>query len=341
MTAPVRSTSTEAATSTLEAASVVAGRPRATQALALSESEWRGRRDAHEQRVDGWTTDVLRRHSHAICDPVEDFLFDYYPYSPAQLRRWSPGHGRVLRGATFEDFPERPGFHPGRDGIAVDVSTVPAVGRRLSWVREVLRRTADRPAAFHCFGMHEWAMVHGAEQGEVRHSSLPLRVTPDDVRRTVDEVGLRCTHFDAYRFFTPAATPRNRFPLDRFSTIDFEQPGCIHANMDIYKWAFQLMPFVDSVLLADAFELAVQAREIDMRASPYDLALLGFTPIAIETTAGREEYVTHQQQLYAKAQPIRQQLLNVYQKMLERVSGLVGVTALAGQRFPSENVQTG
>lgn len=176
---------------------------------------------------------------------------------------------------------------------------------------------------------------------EIRHDQYPLRISTEDLATFVESQSLCCTHFDAYRFFTPAAIPRNRFALDRFSTIDFEQPGCIHANMDIYKWAFQLMPFVDSVLLADAFELAVEAREIDMRASPYDLASLGFTPIAIETAAGREAYVTHQQQLYAKAQPIRQRLLNIYQNMMEIVSGLVGVPTSAGLRLSIENVQTG
>ena len=309
MTAPVRSTSTEAATSTLEAASVVAGRPRATQALALSESEWRGRRDAHEQRVDGWTADVLRRHSHAICDPVEDFLFDYYPYSPAQLRRWSPGHGRVLRGATFEDFPERPGFHPGRDGIAVDVSTVPAVGRRLSWVREVLRRTADRPAAFHCFGMHEWAMVHGAEQGEVRHSSLPLRVTPDDVRRTVDEVGLRCTHFDAYRFFTESARPLNAITPSRDAQPELEQAGCLHATMDLYKYAMWLEPALPAEMKADAFDLARRCRTVDMQASPYDVTVLGLETIAVETTRGRSWYAELQRAFADEGQQLRRRML--------------------------------
>jgi hypothetical protein len=305
-----------------------------------SREAWQAEQAAHRERVQPWTKDRVERSLRGEKHPVYDFLFQYYAFRPAHLERYSPGLEVLLCEATAKelDWPDR--YRVDAEGARLDVGAFPV--RRLPmlrWTVRFLENCLERQPLFHCYGLHEWAMVYRSP--EVRHDQYPLRISPEELANFVESQSLCCTHFDAYRFFTPAATPRNRFPLDRFSTIDFEQPGCIHANMDIYKWAFQLMPFVDSVLLADAFELAVQAREIDMRASPYDLALLGFTPIAIETTAGREEYVTHQQQLYAKAQPIRQQLLNVYQKMLERVSGLVGVTALAGQRFPSENVQTG
>ncbi|HMO36247.1 MAG TPA: 3-methyladenine DNA glycosylase, partial [Gemmatales bacterium] len=139
----------------------------------------------------------------------------------------------------------------------------------------------------------------------------------------VESQALCCTHFDAFRFFTTAASPRNRFQLDRFSNNEYEQPGCIHATMDLYKWSFQLMPYLSSKLLADAFELAVTAREIDMRASPYDLRALGFPPIPIETTQGREEYTMYQQALYEKAQPIRQSLLVAYYQMEQEVSKFI------------------
>jgi hypothetical protein len=42
-----------------------------------------------------------------------------------------------------------------------------------------------------------------------------------------------------------------------------------------------------------------------MRASPYDLHAYGFTPIAIETPAGRAEYVRIQQGIAARAAPLR------------------------------------
>jgi hypothetical protein len=53
-----------------------------------------------------------------------------------------------------------------------------------------------------------------------------------------------------------------------------------------------------------------------MRASPYDLRGLGFPPIAIETRAGREEYVEHQRRLAARARPVRERVLGVYRRLL-------------------------
>ena len=86
--------------------------------------------------------------------------------------------------------------------------------------------------------------------------------------------------------------------------------------MDLYKWSYKLLPFVPGELLADAFELALAAREIDMRASPYDLRELGFEPICIETADGRAEYEREQRSLAERATPLREQLLNVCAKIL-------------------------
>ena len=44
--------------------------------------------------------------------------------------------------------------------------------------------------------------------------------------------------------------------------------------MDLYKWAYKLGPLVESELVMDCLELAADARELDMRASPYDLPRL-------------------------------------------------------------------
>ena len=50
--------------------------------------------------------------------------------------------------------------------------------------------------------------------------------------------------------------------------------------MDLYKHAFRLTPMIASDLVADCFELARDIRVLDMRAAPYDLADLGFEPVA-------------------------------------------------------------
>ncbi|MBX6722544.1 MAG: 3-methyladenine DNA glycosylase, partial [Dactylosporangium sp.] len=168
----------------------------------LPEAEWRARRARHEARVDAWIQPHLARRRAGVKHPVEDFLFTYYSYRPAQLRRWHPGAGVVLEGA--------PDLGPQyRDG-ALDVAAVLAKRRdSVAWIRNLLVATAGRPAQVGCFGLHEWAMVYRTD--EIRHSQVPLRLSPAAIAAVVEERGVRCTHFDAYRFFTPAARPLNRF----------------------------------------------------------------------------------------------------------------------------------
>ncbi|MDJ0105984.1 3-methyladenine DNA glycosylase, partial [Rhodococcus erythropolis] len=132
----------------------------------------------------------------------------------------------------------------------------------------------------------------------------------------VESLPLKCTHYDAFRFFTPDAAPKNSLPLARETQIDHEQPGCLHAGMDLYKWSFKLLPLVDSDLVMRCFEHALLARELDMRASPYDLAEYGYSPIRIETPAGRAEYVRQQQQLADRAAPLRDTLAEKCRELL-------------------------
>ncbi len=91
----------------------------------------------------------------------------------------------------------------------------------------LLRATLDRPAKFGCFGLHEWAMAYRAD--EVRHA-VPLRLGRDGTDAVVDAHDLTCTHFDAFRFFTPEAVPLNRTSLSRDDQVAREQPGCLHAG---------------------------------------------------------------------------------------------------------------
>lgn len=189
----------------------------------------------------------------------------------------------------------------------------------LRWAIEYLEETSGREPSFGCFGLHEWAMVY--REPTVRHPRTPLRLSRADTNAVVDAGVLRCTHYDAFRFFTPAATPRNREFLDRESAKAHDQPGCLHVGMDLYKWAFVIAPYSSSELVAEAFELAVAARELDMRASPYDLRSLGFESIPIESREGREEYMAGQRNLYARGQVVRSNVLVEYRRLLDWVQG--------------------
>ena len=96
----------------------------------------------------------------------------------------------------------------------------------------------------------------------------------------------------------------------------FEQPGCLHAGMDLYKHAFRLSPMISSDLLADCFELAWDIRVLDMRAAPYDLADLGFEPVAIETPEGKAAYVQAQREFTERAAPLRRRLAEECARLL-------------------------
>ena len=125
----------------------------------------------------------------------------------------------------------------------------------------------------------------------------------------VDGHDITCTHYDAYRFFTPEAVPLNAEPLSRDTQAASEQPGCLHANMDIYKWCTKLAPAVPSELTLDAFELAVDVRRLDMAASPYDVSKFGLEAVRIETPDGKREYAARQREFAARSEVLRRRLL--------------------------------
>ncbi|MFI7079893.1 3-methyladenine DNA glycosylase [Micromonospora sp. NPDC049903] len=282
-----------------------------TAALApavLDAADWQARRRAHEERVDGWLSGHLERRRRGEKHPVEDFLFTYYSCRPAQLRRWHPGAGVLLREADAVDF--GPDYRLVDGGVVLDTGAV--LARRaesVRWIGSLLAATSGRPAHLGCFGMHEWAMVYRQNQDEVRHRAWPLRLSPERTAEVVEERGVRCSHFDAYRFFTEPARPLNVLRPTRDTQHDHEQPGCLHANMDLYKWAYKLSPLVPSELVADAFALAREIRTLDMRASPYDLAALGYPPVRVETPEGRAAYAGAQRDFAERAAVLRDRLL--------------------------------
>ena len=59
----------------------------------------------------------------------------------------------------------------------------------------------------------------------------------------------------------------------------------------------------------DTFEHARAVRTLDMRASPYDLRDWGFDPVAVETAAGKAEYVRQQREFAATGARLRERLL--------------------------------
>lgn len=278
----------------------------------LSRTQWQGYAARHEARADALTAAHRERRVEGRAHPVADFLFVYYNNSPAKLRRWHPGPGiRLLDGVESPHAGWRH-YRISDDG-SVELDVESFVGQRGSTVRfvqELLEGTLSRPANTSCFGLHEWAMVYRLDQDEVRHDRWPLRLGMSGTDEVVDAHQIRCSHFDAFRFFTPDASERNALRPTRDTQLTLEQPGCLHAGMDVYKWCFKLAPAVPGELTLDAFELAADIRILDMRASPYELTALGLEPILIETPEGKREYAEAQRGFTARSNALRRRLLD-------------------------------
>ncbi|CAM03106.1 hypothetical protein A8924_4222 [Saccharopolyspora erythraea NRRL 2338] len=288
--------------------------------VVLSEAEWRARESAHRDRVRQWTGPHRQRRHDGRKHPVLDFLFTYYSFRPSRLERWQPGFGVALAGG--EQFLARRGYTETGDGVALSRETITdARLRTAEFVLGLLSATASRQPRLGCFGLHEWAMVYRTSPEQIRHSGWPLRLGHAGTDEVVESSNLSCTHHDAFRFFTPQARPLNPLQPERADQVRLEQPGCLHANMDLFKWSYKLDPFVPAELVADCFDLAVRVRELDMRASPYDLSELGYTPVRIETPDGRADYVRLQREFAEEAAVLRQRLIELCRDLLRWAEG--------------------
>jgi hypothetical protein len=294
----------------------------------LDEATWRARAAAHAARVDAFVRPHLERRRDRVKHPVHDFLFTYYSQRPAQLRRWHPGYGVALEGGG--EYAGLKGYEVSTGSTAVDhrpaqptaigpveiasVSEEHVVSQRalVESIHRLLVATAGRAPQFGCFGLHEWAMVHRAD--ETRHD-WPLRLGRQGTDAVVESHRISCSHFDAFRFFTDTARPLNTLSPAAHDRPEWEQPGCLHAGMDLYKHAFRLSPMISSDLVADCFELARDIRVLDMRAAPYDLADLGFEPVPIETAEGKAEYVAAQRRFAERGAPLRRRLVEECERL--------------------------
>jgi hypothetical protein len=317
----------------------------------LLPEEWLPLAAAHAERADSLTAvwrearDAGRKHA------IEDFLFTYYPTRITHLRRWHPGVGATLtlpdggEGAPEPVVPEPHAADPEdraawrwhttipRDAseassgtrssatphlVTLDLDAFLAErGDTVRYVRELLSATASRPGTFGCFGLHEWAMVYrDREAGRDQRHPLPLRLGHAGTDAVVEANPVRCSHFDAFRFFTPEATGRNQLRPTRATQVGLEQPGCLHANMDLYKWCLKLGPAVPGDLLLDAFELARDIRWTDMAASPYDVSEYGVAAVEIETPDGKAEYVRRQREYARRSNDLRRRLIEVCDAVL-------------------------
>jgi hypothetical protein len=277
----------------------------------LPAREWLLASQQHAARADDLTAAHRARRSRGERHAIEDFLFEYYPTKPAALRVWHPGAGVAL-----EPGPDGPSplgakrwYRTDDDGIVtLDVPAFLADREEtVAFVTRLLAATASRPAFTGCFGLHEWAMVY--REGDEHRHPLPLRLGGARTDEVVEAHKIRCSHFDAFRFFTPEAVDRNVLQPEQSTRAELEQPGCLHAAMDCYKWATKLGPLVPGDVLLDCFELAMEIRYTDMAASPYDFTSYDLAPIRIEAPDGKAEYARRQRDYAERSNVLRHRLL--------------------------------
>ena len=285
----------------------------------IPESEWHRRREEHRLAIAPITEAFRARRTRGEAHPVYDFLFTYYNFSTMKLERWHPGIGFTLECGGAEDprvqeLVANPLYVESARGIAIDPAQVRSpMLKQLFAARDLCTAVQNRPKRFSCFGLHEYAMVYRSEN--IRHP-YPLRLSAEALAAFVESQTICCSHFDAFRFFTPKATPLNVLQPRSDTRLELEQGGCIHVNMDLYRWGYKLSPLISSELLRSCFTLAVAAREIDMKASPYDIISLGFEPIPVETPNGREIYIEEQRKLAVRADQLRVDLLREIERIL-------------------------
>jgi len=291
----------------------------ATRRTLLAASDWRMRAAAHLERARRFTVPARERRDRGQRHPMEDFLFEYYPFSFSFLEKWQPGFGVALE---WGDEDPRPPFTDRlyvmeKGVLAADPGRLSGKERqRLAWIAELLEATRDRAPNFACHGLHEWAMVYRGK--EVRHEkTLKLRLPQAEIDSVVETRAIRCSHHDAFRFFAIEARPFNHLQPTLESRESLEQPACLHANMDLYKWAAKAMPWTGSDLLLDCFELALELRNLDMRASPYDVSGWGLDAVPIETAEGRRIYENEQKTLADRARPLRERLIETIRHTLD------------------------
>jgi len=289
----------------------------------LPHSEWLEKAAQHRSMVKRWTDPCRARRGSHQAHPVFDFLFTYYPFSLGKLEQWHPGSGVTLENSTESSHSYNPRHYQiTPESIQLAPEKLDQKARnRIAWIHNLLVLTQNRPPHFACYGMHEWAMVYqGKDNNEtidIRHrESAPLRLSQKETDHIVETRPICCSHFDAFRFFTPSALKFNKLQPTLDARQDFEQPGCLHTNMDLYKWASKCMPWVGSDLHWQCFQLALQARELDMRASPYDLTEYDYTAIQIETAEGRDEYEVQQRLISKKAHPLRQKIIDILAQII-------------------------
>ncbi|AOZ73434.1 hypothetical protein BK816_02815 [Boudabousia tangfeifanii] len=289
----------------------------------LSWEEWWDQAKLETKLAQALAFGRRERAMRSLNEPVTDFIWHYYGLKPARFERWQPGIG-VRLGTPSPDAPKecqelyaqmgrRKYFKQDEESVSVDLSAWQARrgGVAYDW-RELLKIIQKREPFFGCLGLHEWAMVY---RDEKRHP-LPLRLGVEGTAKVVETLPIRCTHYDAFRFFTPAARPLNHYQPSEETIIECEQPACLHQNMDLLRYGLALEPLIPTSFMLNVFAMALRIRQLDMSASAYDCRACGLAPVAIETAEGKAIYIEKQRAFSDQAKAYRAQLIALLEQVV-------------------------
>ena len=236
----------------------------------------------------------LARRRAGETHPVHDFLFTYYSFSPAKLLDWQPG------------WPESGSAELLAKRRALVAST-------LELLRATAARTPRRSAASGCTS-GRWCT--GAD--ETRHP-VPLRLGAAGTDEVVESHRIACSHFDAFRFFTPSARAaqhapaRPRRPVGvRAAGLPARHHGPLQARLPALA-AGRLRP--RGRLLRARLGRARPSTCAPRRTTSPTSAL---EPIRIETPEGKQEYAARQRAFAERAAPLRERLITVCEQLQER-----------------------
>ena len=227
------------------------------------------------------------------------------------LRRWHPGAGVELEGAAEE--PARawrwyaPGPTPG--SVVVDAAALECEkGDSLGMIERILHQTAQRPGASAASACTNGPWCTGRSK---HRNPVPLRLGQDATDAVVEGNELRCTHFDAFRFFTPEAVPRNRDRPLREAQPAMEQPGRLHAGMDVYKWAVKLGPSCPARCCSTRSSSPATSAFSTCRPPPTTWRR-GRRPGAHRDAEGKAEYVRRQRAFAERSNALRGGILGAW-----------------------------
>ena len=274
----------------------------------LSEHEWHARREhASGSECAGGSSRDLRAASRnerpsdrrlsfrILCLPPWKALRSGIPASASSCGETPPASTSIRRA-----------IRKSRTGITANAQQAasPAGGSHSLAARYAFSfpRTAR---LFRVLGLHEWAMVYRTES--IRHGQWPLRVTSRQISEIVESLGPRCTHYDAFRFFSAGGASFEQVPTDtphgrRAGATGL--PARKHGSLQV---GFQAGAFYRFRVGRGLFRTrdAKFARST-CSASPYDFTALGYFPVKIETPEGRAEYEAKQREFALYAAPLRE-----------------------------------